>query len=434
MSIIVHNKLEFILEQMTPMLHFQGEEGAGIRGSDLKPRFDQFLKRYCYDLKSEEGRNVLKKLLLRQDEESSREDKEQFSFDYKVRVHSERFEERNTPFYKQNRQDKVYGAYFGENRRFSFHHKVKVEFITAHKEIKKIIEEYFPVFISINSFGTRKNKGYGYFKLKGKEAEDIIYNVKKYQCFEKSFLQKQNIVNSGVGIYRIQVKNKRNKPECIQGILKVIKEFHQILKSGINFGKYQESLMLKKHPACSTLLLEKKAMKISLSRDYNISKLTKEGSHFPLNQRFDGEVASYVRGLLGLSPHYEFRNVRKKKGGGEFVAGFDVDISEIRRFESPIRYLPISYDGVLIVVDYGQIEEFRKACGSRTKEFKGYTIQYKQKNPAVNQEFNFEIPGESEYSVWELFKEKGVIDKLVNSENSPLSGKITSYKVESDYK
>ena len=50
MAILKQSVIAFELEQMTPMVHFQGEEdGAGIRASDLKPRFDAFLQRYVYD-------------------------------------------------------------------------------------------------------------------------------------------------------------------------------------------------------------------------------------------------------------------------------------------------------------------------------------------------------------------------------------------------
>ena len=48
------------------MIHFQGEEkSTGIRASDLKPRFDVFLKKYWYDLKTEKEKMEIESCILK---------------------------------------------------------------------------------------------------------------------------------------------------------------------------------------------------------------------------------------------------------------------------------------------------------------------------------------------------------------------------------
>ena len=43
-------KVEFTLKQHTPIIHFQSEQaGATLRATELKPKFDRFLKQYAFN-------------------------------------------------------------------------------------------------------------------------------------------------------------------------------------------------------------------------------------------------------------------------------------------------------------------------------------------------------------------------------------------------
>ena len=79
MKVIKKAELKFKLEQVTPMIHFQGTENcAGIRASDLKPRFDAFLSGYAKD--------ELKDYVLPLNNENKGNSKK--AFDYKIRINN----------------------------------------------------------------------------------------------------------------------------------------------------------------------------------------------------------------------------------------------------------------------------------------------------------------------------------------------------------
>ena len=45
-------KVEFTLRQHTPIIHFQSDQsGATLRATELKPKFDRFLKEYVFNKK-----------------------------------------------------------------------------------------------------------------------------------------------------------------------------------------------------------------------------------------------------------------------------------------------------------------------------------------------------------------------------------------------
>ena len=79
MKILKEAEVKFLLEQVTPMIHFQGgEKGAGIRGSDLKPRFDAFLSKY-------KGA-TLKEYSLPVNNDGKEDTNIGLAFDYKVKI------------------------------------------------------------------------------------------------------------------------------------------------------------------------------------------------------------------------------------------------------------------------------------------------------------------------------------------------------------
>lgn len=113
MNIVKKSIVEFCLEQVTPMIHFQGEEkSAGIRASDLKPRFDVFLKRYWYDLKTEREKTEIESCILKQNEKefenNALDEKKRVSFDYKVKIFNNGCKNSNMTFYKKKKKIKIH--------------------------------------------------------------------------------------------------------------------------------------------------------------------------------------------------------------------------------------------------------------------------------------------------------------------------------------
>lgn len=417
MNIVKKSIVEFCLEQATPMIHFQGEEkSAGIRASDLKPRFDAFLKRYWDDLNGK-----IENCILNQNEEeienNASDGKKKVSFDYKVKILNNGCKNCDMTFYQKKKTDKnsFYGSFYGklEDDKFSFYNEVKVLFITPHKELRNQIQELFPVFLAVNGFGLRNNKGYGYFKLKGNKKKRVLEDIQKYQSLENKYIGQLNVPNKGkgIGIYKLQIENKvGSKSKKIQNLLEDIKFFHQILKSGLNFDKkrncnskneiYIPSFMLKKYKKQERVLFEKKSLKLFLKQEgYNIKELSKKDDAIKKDKQEDlnNKELYYVRGLLGLAPFYEFRNVRK----GNLKAKFNVKIERVERFPSPIKYLPISNEEIIILVDYGKIEEFREKCSEVNS-----AVFSLNKSKGIN----LQIPNEEQYSIHQLFQINGVIE------------------------
>lgn len=419
MNILKDSVMEFHLEQITPMIHFQGEEdGAGIRASDLKPRFDVFLKKYWYDSETEEKRNAIETCILKQNESEKQQDgeNEKIAFDYKVKIINEKKDD-NITFYKNMKANRptFYGSFYGklQDGKNSFYKDVTVVFISRHEELREKIKDLFPVFLAVNSFGLRNNKGYGYFKIKDKKETEIIEHIKKYQELENQYVKDRKDFNKekGVGIYQLKIKNKAgSKNEKIQRLLDEINAFHHILKSGNNHKAYIPSFMLKKHKESSKATLEKKALKLFLKKNkYDISELTKRGD-ISRNDRLDNldtKNLYYVRGLLGLAPFYEFRDVKKnEKDKYGFTARFNVEIEGTERYTSPMKYLPISEEEIIILVNYSKVEEFRQKARSVF-----FSLDEVRGKNTVSSGFHAEIPNENQYSIHQLFKKSGVIEE-----------------------
>lgn len=393
------NKITFTLKQITPIIHFKGEKDT-LRGTDLKPRFDKFLN-LVIDEKEK------KDLLLKKSKDNNEQTD---AFDYKIRII--KGESDNTEQYFK--KGKIIGAYFGDlgksskdsdkpAYKLSLYKNIDVEFIVNNDRLKTEIKKWFPKFMLFNTFGTRKNKGYGYFlpekcnntTIRITNLESIISIIKEISdkyCYKgKSFL----------GIYKIETKkNNYNSKEVSH--LNLIKDFHQILKSGINFNNvYKKSIMLKQYKYPENSCNEKKGMKIILnSQGINIDVLLNKSGQskedFP--KKLPKNVY-YVRGMLGFSSFYEFRYEFRKIKNGKFTLKSEVG-ENIERFESPIQYIPIPNEkAVLLLVNYKKIEDFRT-----NREF-NFTNNQNNKN----KKYIFKVPNEDEYSIHNIFKKDGVI-------------------------
>ena len=444
MKVIKKAELKFKLEQVTPMIHFQGTENcAGIRASDLKPRFDAFLSGYAKD--------ELKDYVLPLNNENKGNSKK--AFDYKIRINNIVSSKNAAELKKKNKKNKKgtekgiieYGACYAElgiSSETVFYESIEVTFIIAdrgkNKKLRETIEKFFPIFISVNSFGLRNNKGYGYFKIKGKDYSDVVEDIKEY----KEIVNEQKA--ESIGVYKIGIEVDKNyNVEKIKDTLNEIKIFHQILKSGYNSKKkanyekrhesnsynnekvYIPSLMLKEYKEflkdknLENMTFEKKAFKLFLKKEgYDISNLTRKGDVKPEEEFKDiyGNVY-YVRGLLGLAPFYSFLGVTSEKDAFDrFV--IKIKGNKITRFASPITYIPFPAKGYfLMLIDYERINRFRKQAGEVDFVIKN---EDKNKDKNKNKHFKAIIPNEEKYSIYQIFKEDGVLKKFLDKYNNDI--------------
>lgn len=390
------NKITFTLKQVTPIIHFKGEKDT-LRGTDLKPRFDKFLN-LVIDEKEK------KDLLLKK----SKDDNEQIdAFDYKIKI-SKIGKNLNCNQYLKNR--KIIGAYFGDLGKsskdsdkpayeLSFYKNINVEFIVNNGRLKTEIKKWFPKFMVFNTFGTRKNKGYGYFlpekcNISISNLESIIKEISDKYCYKgKSYL----------GVYKIDKKCSTEK------MLKFIDEFHKKLKSGYN---KEPSIMFSKN---NKIINEKDFMKtiLKINEDYIYTKLKGKNNNFKkiLNKKFKfvkkDDNKFFLRTLLGFPPFYDFNLDSKNKQENKQIDKFELkscnkngEIDDLfERFESPISYIPIPNEGVIILVNYKKIECFRKNRYFifESNLFRNVDIEYIGDNI-------LKVPSEKEYSIWDIFK------------------------------
>lgn len=384
------NKITFTLKQITPIIHFKGEKDT-LRGTDLKPRFDKFLNLV---IDEKEKKNLLLK--------KSKDNNEQTdAFDYKIRII--KGESDNTEQYFK--KGKIIGAYFGDlgksskdsdkpAYKLSLYKNIDVEFIVNNDRLKTEIKKWFPKFMVFNTFGTRKNKGYGYFlpekcDISISNLESIIKEISDKYCYKgKSYL----------GVYKIDKKCSTEK------ILKFIDEFHKKLKSGYN---KEPSIMFSKN---NKMINEKDVMKtiLKINKDYIYTKLNGKNNNFKkiLNKKFKfvkkDDNKFFLRTLLGFPPFYDFNLDSKNKQENKQIDKFELkscnkngEIDDLfERFESPISYIPIPNEGVIILVNYKRIECFRK---NRYFIFESEVFKDLE-------DYILKVPSEKEYSIWDIFK------------------------------
>ena len=253
-----------------------------------------------------------------------------------------------------------------------------------------------------NTFGTRKNKGYGYFlpeKCNNKflnitNLESIIKELSDKYCYKsKSYL----------GVYKIDKKCSAEK------MLKIIDEFHKKLKSGYN---KEPSIMFSKN---NKIINEKDFMKtiLKINKKYIYKKLKGKNNNLEkiLNKEFKTvkkeDNKFFLRTLLGFPPFYDFnldsKNKRIDKNDKQ-LDKFELkscnkngEIDDLfERFESPISYIPIPNEGVIILVNYKKIECFRK---NRYFIFESELFR----NVDIGDNI-LKVPNEKEYSIWDIFK------------------------------
>ena len=177
-------KVEFTLKQHTPIIHFQaGQRGATLRASELKPKFDRFLKKYAF------GGSVPNSFKI---------DKEKDALDYKVKIEVDISEPQDIPkrdelFFGNMKPKNMSDEEFEKVKKYFKHNKnsFKIEFVSFNTKLIEIIEEYFESFLANTNFGTRQSKGYGSFYL-DKPFNPNLIKAKKVYSFN-SINWKQDI-------------------------------------------------------------------------------------------------------------------------------------------------------------------------------------------------------------------------------------------------
>ena len=275
-------KTTFTLKQHTPIIHFQsGQHGATLRATELKPKFDKFLKKYAFDGK------IPDEFLIPQQENA---------LDYKVKISTIGEIEKNLPnnfLYFANNAIK-------DNNEKTYMLKaqsIKVEFFSFKTKLLEIIKEYFEEFMLVTNFGARATKGYGSFCKSTKETQKIL---KKYYPI----------------IFKIQNPNIQRWEEKVDTI-------HKLLKAGINFRSYHKSLLFQ-YMCTKNLRWEKRKIK----EEFPQVATGKPPIDCDVKKEY-----RYIRAMLGLAGINEFAVGRERH-----LITISHKGEKIERFASPITY------------------------------------------------------------------------------------------------
>ncbi len=349
-------KVEFILKQHTPIIHFQSDQvGATLRATELKPKFDRFLKEYAFNSEQEYKNYLIK-------------DKD--AFDYKVNIETssnlKQIFTYKTSISKRDRGNKNFkvGSYFGNINAISTDNEIIIKFISINKfndEIINKIKVFFVDFINITNFGTRQNKGFGSFSVVKKDNIDISNNI------ETSILK----------YYSSIYKAKGNAP-----LQKIMKDY-QLLKSGVSNPKYEKSLLFK-YMCNSKIRWEKRMIKEFMKKDYpkvfSSLKFEKSPTECINENNFTYE---YIRGLLGISEQIEFLKTNSRGFKDKIQINIKADDDNIKRFKSPITFKVI--DKNIYVLATNDIKIKGKKFNFSIKGEKGIL------NKAIQVPTNFDI-------------------------------------------
>lgn len=357
-------KIEFELEQQTPMLHFQHDQkGATLRASEVKPKLDKFLLKILGKGDYDEGKKIAKE----KDEEISKEKNgkatwlvgngehpalnykmqivasgnPEISKDIKIFIKSKNFDEK----YKRKFQSSIPKSFFGNmvdlsegknnNKSYevSYNEPIKLTIICFNTELLKFIGDHICSFFLINNFGKRQSKGYGSFIIK-KEENNLV---------EKE----DYIVNEIKKIYPTFVYCTYNTND-FEKITKDILKISSILKSGINHITYVKGAIFQYCIENSERIFEEKIINEKAYYKKELLDLIKcsESCTTKCNTEIENdtkEKSYFLRAILGLSDSIVYNNYCKKRcseccnenKGDKFI---EIKGDNIERFQSSILF------------------------------------------------------------------------------------------------
>ena len=364
------------LKQETPMWHFQYREkarqnGATLRGSDVKPRLDKFLIK---QMKSEGIK--WKEFKVSEDHDA---------LNYKIQIVAKG---------KSIRKDMGEGAFFAnmgkdidDAEQTVFYEKgIDVKITCFISDLMDQIDKHIQAFFIIHNFGTRQDKGFGSFIIDQKDGIDVDFNVREILLSYSSA--------EGYTAYNIDVSGCNDRK-----ILDNAYVMYQWMKSGINFGNTYEKSLLTKYMLKKHIGGEKRWMK-----EDGISPKVKKmpnGEIVEDDRAPEGEVSEhkYIRAVMGTSGNQSWvTDVRKKdrngnplsdKRGRPIYERVDIAVSskEIERFQSPITIKVIDNKVVFLVYDLNTPD--RNALFDKEFTFKNSSSHRKGRIHTVG-EFNME--------------------------------------------
>lgn len=338
-------KLTITLQQHTPLIHFQyDQQGATLRASEVKPRFDKFIisnglhaKEFDYwksflvggisfsesQLKEKSPKEI--EALNRYKDKREQDLLVKFNngfcaLDYEMRIRPLNVSGKKV--IKANELDLC--LYFGnqgegeDKHAVLYYQDILLEVTSHHAELITILEDRISSFLERTNFGTRQTKGYGCFFIKEKFPTEANY------YFEIETAKMEELFAS-------------------------IADFYNVLRAGINNKKlYVKSALFKYLKEVKGQQWDKKTIKQSY---YTPTEKNEELTGHAAQSNDQKEAILYTvvppcniifKELLGLSTSETWRrpaaNVTHKLSR---VHVETIEDKSIKRFKSPILLKPI---------------------------------------------------------------------------------------------
>ena len=388
-------KREILLKQDTPMWHFQSyQSGCCLRATEVKPKLDKFLAK----LKDFEDSYY---------QDKSNDDKSKNNaLDYKLwfepigcpkeipieKPSTDKFG--NPKLNKKGEQmyDNLYPLFFanmGATDRDKKHLVYYPEGVTMHlfsfnTKLLNFVEENLRAFFASHSFGTRQDKGFGFFSLKDKPLD--LSGAK----------------------YVFELPNTIGEND-FESLFQYINYFHKMIRSGINEnGVYYKSFMyFYAKEKCNTTwdkpvirykfeYFHPKYIKNENLKE-EISKFIRDAEDYQKGNK-ENKIKLYTksrslfRDALGLASRQLW------KGYSKDIITIQSNNKDVVRFKSPITYRPIYDNGwsVYIYLNQRDLEEFKQyqftiKNRNNSNEYVDYMGETKVlKNMRIYKEFSLE--------------------------------------------
>lgn len=220
-------KIEFELEQQTPMIHFQhNQQGACLRGSEVKPKLDKFIleclgrecakKEKCDEQLKEDRISLRKKGRVEADKrawlQKSKEGEENLkdaALKYKIQIRAigkpiKSHEIENA----LKRRKEINGLYFGNmvkrgkktdkeymkevkdkyKETVFYTEPIQIKILCFEKGLLEYIKKRVAAFFLLHNFGTRQDKGFGSFKVVANNEiseYNVVDEIRRYK--EKAY-------------------------------------------------------------------------------------------------------------------------------------------------------------------------------------------------------------------------------------------------------
>lgn len=189
------------LKQHTPMWHFQSDEkGCCLRASEVKPKLDRFIA-------AREGRKYQPldyKMYFEAKGEKQILPDTYTRHDYKNNTEKEY---PNFPIYFGNMKEKTKELVFYED-------VIEMRFFSLDTKLLQTITKHLPAFFASTSFGTRQDKGFGFFYL----ADEAKFD------------------SSGASYeFDVPAPQRKGQFEKQKNLFDYILAFHKMIRSGVNF-------------------------------------------------------------------------------------------------------------------------------------------------------------------------------------------------------